>query len=174
MWESPAKRPRVSLDSLYSQPDQYFIYENEEYSRGIATVDEDTIAYGSHDPSKKDEYFIVANKSQRRFLSVLSVDEDGNTVPVEFDQEKVEILDIGEFGKRWEGPLLNDTPFGWGLFFDDDAELAYEGFSVFGKYLLYGTEYDPNAHIVLYEGTWCDSLRCGRGRQYDRKWLYCL
>ena len=69
--ESIAKRPRVSLDSLHSYPNQYFIYENEEYSRGIAIVDEDTSVYGSHDPNKRKEYFIVASKSKRRFLSVL-------------------------------------------------------------------------------------------------------
>lgn len=91
--KSPAKRPRVSLDSLHSHPNQYFVYENEEYSRGIAIVDEDTIVYGSHDPNKKDEYYIVVNKNRRRFLSVLYVNEDGNAAPVDFDQEKVEILD---------------------------------------------------------------------------------
>ena len=93
MEKSPAKRPRVSLDSLHSHPNQYFIYENEEYSKGIAIVDEDTIVYGSHDPNKKDEYYIVVNKNRRRFLSVLYVNEDGNAAPVDFDQEKVEILD---------------------------------------------------------------------------------
>ena len=60
--KSPAKRPRVSLDSLHSYPNQYFIYGNEEYSRGRAIVDEDTIAYGSHDPNKKNESFIVVGK----------------------------------------------------------------------------------------------------------------
>ena len=65
MGKSIAKRPRVSLDSLHSHPNQYFIYENEEYSRGIAIMDEDTIVYGSHDPNKKNESFIVVGKSQR-------------------------------------------------------------------------------------------------------------
>ena len=166
--ESIAKRPRVSLDLLHSHPNQYFVYENERYSREIAIVDEDTIAYGSIDPDEEDEYYIVASKSQRRFLSVMYVNEDGNAVPVEFDQEKVEILDINGFGERWEGPTLRNGPFGWGKRFDDDGELVYEGFSVFGKYSLYGTEYDPGSHIVLYEGTWCDGLRCGRGESYDR------
>ena len=44
----------------------------------------------------------------------------------------------------------------------------YEGFSVFGKYSLYGTEYDPGSHVVLYEGIWCDGRRCGKGKSYDR------
>ena len=97
--KSPAKRPRVSLDSLHSHPDQYFIYENEEYSKGIAIVDEDTIEHGSHDPNKRNEYFIVASKSQRRFLSVLYVNEDGNAVSVDFDQETVDILDTYGYGE---------------------------------------------------------------------------
>ena len=160
--------PSVSIESVHSLPDRYFVYDNEQYSHVITIVDEDTIVYGSHDPNKKDEYFIVASKIKRRFLSVMYMNEDGNAVPIEFDQEKVEILDIGGFGERWEGPTLRNGPFGWGKRFDEDGELVYEGFSVFGKYSLYGTEYDPNAHVVLYEGTWCDGRRCGRGESYDR------
>ena len=166
--EPSSKRFRVSIESVQSLPDRYFVYENEQYSHVITIVDEDTIAYGSHDSNMKDEYFIMARKSQRRFLTVLYVNEDGNAVPAEFDQEKVEILDINGFGERWEGYTLRNSPFGWGKRFDDDGELVYEGFSVFGKYSLYGTEYDPGSHIVLYEGTWCDGLRCGKGSQFDR------
>ena len=162
------EHPSVSTESVQSLPDRYFFYENEEYSHVITIVDEDTIVYGSHDPNKKNEYFIVASKSKGRFLTVVYMNEDGNAVPVELDQEKVEILDINGFGERWEGPTLRNGPFGWGKRFDEDGELVYEGFTVFGKYSLFGTEYDPNAHVVLYEGTWCDGRRCGRGRQYDR------
>ena len=163
-----SKRSHVSTESVQSLPDRYFVYENEDYSHVLTIVDEDIIVYGSHDSNKRKEYFIVASKSQRRFLTVLYMNEDGNTVPAEFDQEKVEILDINGFGERWEGYTLRNSPFGWGKRFDEDGELLYEGFTVFGKYSLFGTEYDPGSHIVLYEGTWCDGLRCGRGKQYDR------
>ena len=44
----------------------------------------------------------------------------------------------------------------------------YEGFSVFGKASLYGTEYDAVTHSIIYQGTFCDDCRCGRGVQYDR------
>ena len=162
------ERTRVSIESVQSLPDRYFVYENEQYSRVLTCVDEDTIAYGSHDPNKRNAYFIVASKSRKRLVSVLYVDEDGNVVPVEVDQEKVEIIDIGGLGERWEGPTLEDSPFGWGKRFDEDGELVYEGFSVFGNYSLYGTEYYPDSHNLSYQGTWCDGLRCGRGRQYDR------
>ena len=162
------EHPSVSTESVQSLPDRYFFYENEEYSHVITIVDEDTIVYGSHDPNKRKEYFIVASKSKRRFLSVMYVNEDGNAVPVELDQDRVEILDINGFGERWEGPTLSNGPFGWGKRFDEDGELVYEGFSVFGTYSLYGAEYDPGSHVVLYEGTWCDGLRCGRGESYGR------
>ena len=163
-----SKRSHVSTESVQSLPDRYFVYENEDYSHVLTIVDEDIIVYGSHDSNKRKEYFIVASKIQSRFLTVLYMNEDGNTVPAEFDQEKVEILDINGFGERWEGYTLRNSPFGWGKRFDEDGELLYEGFTVFGKYSLFGTEYDPGSHVVLYEGTWCDGLRCGRGKQYDR------
>ena len=162
------KRCRVPTELMQYLPDRYFVYENERYSRVLTLVDEDTIVYGSHDPNRKDEYFIVASKSQRRFLSVLYVNEEGMAVPVEVDQEKTEIFDIDGLGERWEGPILNNKPFGWGLRFDQEGELVYEGFSVLGKYSLFGTEYNAEGHTILYEGTWCDGRRCGRGRQYDR------
>ena len=76
-------------------------------------MDEDTIVYGSHDPNKKDEYFIVASKSKRRFLSVVYMNEDGNAVPVDFDQEKIEILDINGYGEQWKASILRSIPFGW-------------------------------------------------------------
>ena len=160
--------PSVSIESAQSLPNQYFVYENEQYSHVLTIVDEDTIVYGSIDPGEEEEYFITASKSKRRFLSVVYVNEDGNAASVEFDQEKVEILDINGFGERWEGPTLRNGPFGWGKRFDEGGELVYEGFTVFGAYSLFGTEYDPSAHVVLYEGTWCDGLRCGRGESYDR------
>lgn len=166
--EPSSKRSRYSIKPFNSLPDRFFVYGNEEYSHVITIMNEDTIVYGNHDSNKKDEYFIMASKSKRRFLYVEYRRSNGKVVPVDFDQEKVEILDIGGLGERWEGPSLEEMPFGWGQRFDDSGELVYEGFSVFGKYSLYGTEYDPNTHTVLYRGTWCDGLRCGIGESYDR------
>ena len=94
-------------------PDRYFVYENERYSRVLTLVDEDTIVYGSHDPNKKDEYFIVASKSKRRFLTVMYVNEDGNAAPVDFDQENVEPLDTNGFGEQWKAPIMRSTPLAW-------------------------------------------------------------
>ena len=59
------EHPSVSIESAQSLPNQYFVYENEEYSHVLTAVDEDTIVYGSHDPNKKNESFIVVGKGQR-------------------------------------------------------------------------------------------------------------
>ena len=161
------ERSCISVEIQCSPFDRYFMYENEHYSHAITFLDEDTLLLGSHDPNKFGDYFIVASKSKKQFLFVTLKNEDRRDAPIVFNQEKVELLDIDDFGERWEGPTLEDMPFGWGKQYDEDGELVYEGFSVFGKYSLYGTEYDPGSHVVLYEGTWCDGLRCGRGESYD-------
>ena len=165
--ESPTKRSRLSLNPFHSFPDRYFVYENEEYSHVIALVDEDTVLYGNHDPYTSGEYIITASKNKKQFRSVLYVNEEGKTVPVDLDQDKVETLDIGGLGERWEGPTLGEMPFGWGKRYDEDGELVYEGFSVLDRYSLYGTEFDSDNHTVTYIGTWCDGRRCGIGESYD-------
>ena len=47
----------------------------------------------------------MASKSQRRFLSVLYVNEEGMAVPVEVDQEKIEIFDSTD----WENDGKDHT-----------------------------------------------------------------
>ena len=63
-------------------------------------MNEDTIAYGSHHSNKRNEYYIMASKGKKRFLSILYVNEDGNASLVDFDQEKVEPLDTYGFGEQ--------------------------------------------------------------------------
>lgn len=160
--------PKRLSQSFLVFPDCYFAYGNEEYSHVVAFADEDAVLFGSPEPNQRNELYVVASRKQKRFLCVLLVDEDGNVAPVEFDQDRVETLDIGGLGERWEGPTLNEEPFGWGKQYDEDGELKYEGFSIFGVYALYGTLYYSDIHNISYEGTWCDGCRSGRGRQFDR------
>ena len=160
--------PEILSQVFLVFPDCYFVYGDEEYSHVIAFADEDGVWFGSPDPNQRNDMYIVASRKQKRFECAVVVDEDGNVVPVEFDQDRVETLDIGGLGERWEGPTLNEEPFGWGKQYDEDGELKYEGFSLFGEYALYGTLYYSDIHSISYEGTWCDSCRSGRGRQFDR------
>ena len=63
------ERPRVSIESVQSLPDRYFVYENEQYSRVLTCVDEDTIAYGSFIPIR--EMSITLWRARARNVSYL-------------------------------------------------------------------------------------------------------
>ena len=172
MLHSKARKKSVDTvftpDSVHSLPDRYFLYADEQQSPTLAIADDETIIYLKEQHEEQDGLLIVANRRGKRMQSVQHVKKNGCLVAVDFDQETERILDTSEFGDRWEGPILNGTPFGWGLRYDRNGELVYEGFSIFGKASLYGTEYDAVTHSIIYQGTFCDDCRCGRGVQYDR------
>ena len=78
------------------------------------------------------------------------------------------VLDLNDDGERWEGDVLNNQPFGWGVLYDSEGEKAYEGFRIGGVSVCYGTRYYADIQKVEYEGEWCEGKRWGRGIQYDR------
>lgn len=155
-------------DAVHALRDRYFFYSKEMRLPTIAIADEDTIIYLKERHGRQDGMLIVGNKREKRMVSAHYIKKDGSQVPIDVDQNKREILDLSGFGDRWEGSILDNMPFGWGLRYDRNGELVYEGFSLFGKASLYGTEYDPVTHNIIYQGTFCDDCRCGRGVQYDR------
>ena len=155
-------------ESLIHITDRYFIYSNERQMPGIAIADKETILYGSTDRIHKSGYLVEANTVEKRILYVKHIDETGRGTFIRLDQDSPVILDLNDAGERWEGPILDGEPFGWGLFYDENGCLVYEGFSIFGKYCLFGTEYYPDIHTIRYQGCWCDGVRCGIGVLYDR------
>ena len=51
-----------------------------------------------------------------------------------------ESVDLSVDGNRWEGDVLNGEPLGWGVMYDKDNHVMYEGFRV--KVLLGCANYD--------------------------------
>ena len=82
--------------------------------------------------------------------------------------EHAQMLDLSNDGERWEGDVLNDEPYGWGVLYDSENRMAYEGFRLNDVNVCYGTRYYSDAGVVEYEGEWCEGKRWGRGAQYDR------
>ena len=39
-----------------------------------------------------------------------------------------QVLDLSDEGERWEGDVLHNKPYGWGVLYDKEGEKAYEGF----------------------------------------------
>lgn len=82
--------------------------------------------------------------------------------------ERNRTLDLSSTGNRWEGDVLNDGPFGWGVLFNKEGKMVYEGFRIGKVNVCYGRSYYADSGVVEYESEWCGGLRCGRGIQYDR------
>lgn len=78
-----------------------------------------------------------------------------------------QVVDMGDGGGRWEGEVLHNEPFGWGVLYDRENRLVYEGFRIGNANVCYGTRFFPAIQKVEYKGGWCDGKRWGRGVQYD-------
>ena len=42
--------------------------------------------------------------------------------------EHARVLDLSDDGERWEGDVLQNEPYGWGVVYDSENRKTYEGF----------------------------------------------
>ena len=82
--------------------------------------------------------------------------------------EHSRLLDLNDEGERWEGDVLNGKPCGWGVMFDSENRVAYEGFRIGRVNVCYGTRYYSDIGVIEYKGELLCGKRWGRGIQYDR------
>ena len=82
--------------------------------------------------------------------------------------EHNQVLDLSDDGERWEGDVLQNKPYGWGVLYDNENRMAYEGFRLGEVNVCYGTRYYSDIGVIEYEGEWFEGKRWGRGIQYDR------
>ena len=78
------------------------------------------------------------------------------------------VLNLNDDGERWEGDVLDKQPRGWGVWYDSENRMAYEGFRIGKVNVCYGRSYYPDIGVIEYEGGICNGKRWGRGAQYDR------
>ena len=106
------------------------------------------------------ERVVVEDEKKRELLSVSQVDLSG--------VKHNSILDLSVDGDRWEGDVLEGKPCGWGVEYDKENRVAYEGFRIGEWNVCYGRKYYTDISRLEYEGEWCEGLRWGEGTQYDR------
>ena len=82
--------------------------------------------------------------------------------------EQNQVLDLSDDGERWEGDVLHNEPFGWGVLYDSENRMAYEGFRIGEVNVCYGTRYYSDIGVIEYKGEWFEGKRWGRGVLYDR------
>lgn len=95
-------------------------------------------------------------------------EENGGLTEIPIDT--VGILNVGVTGKRWEGGILDNQPYGYGTLFNDEGERVYEGTMVDGQKFGYGAEY-YGRDVKIYEGSFVIDQKHGFGRFYDRNGL---
>ena len=71
-----------------------------------------------------------------------------------------------ESGARFEGQLINGTPYGEGILYDSNGTAVYSGIVVNWKREGYGASYYANG-TSEYVGTWCNDNRHGCGSLYS-------
>ena len=82
--------------------------------------------------------------------------------------KKNEVLDLSDDGERWEGDVLDEKPYGWGVLYDSENRMVYEGFRIGEVNVCYGRSYYPEVGVIEYEGEIYEGKRWGRGVQFDR------
>ena len=78
------------------------------------------------------------------------------------------VLNLSDDGERWEGDVMNNQPYGWGVAYDSENRLVYEGFRIGEVNVCYGRSYYSDVGVIEYEGEWFEGKRWGRGVLYDR------
>ena len=69
------------------------------------------------------------------FNAVIEVDTASHTLlrvngEVVKGIEHAKVLDLNDDGERWEGDVLQNEPYGWGVLYDSENRMAYEGFRI--------------------------------------------
>ena len=103
---------------------------------------------------------VWADVNKKELLEVEGVDLS--------EMKRNEVLDLSVEGDRWEGDVLNGKPCGWGVMYDKDNRMMYEGFRMGDVNMCYGRKYYSDISRVEYEGEWCEGSRWGRGVLFDR------
>ncbi len=92
----------------------------------------------------------------------------GVMITKKYAVEHNRVLDLSDDGERWDGDVMWNQPFGWGVLYDSENRKAYEGFRIGDMNVCYGARYYSDIQKVEYEGEWYEGVRSGHGIQYNR------
>ena len=154
--------PVVFTDRMVPKFSQYnyYTFQYDRSSHGFHFLNGVSRVDGCMVVERGKEGVVVVDVKKKELLKVNEEDLSG----VKHNQ----ILDLNEDGDRWEGDVLNDSPYGWGVLYDKDNQMVYEGFRIGELNVCYGRKYYSDIGVTEYEGEWFEGSRWGRGVQYDR------
>ena len=164
-------RPQLEQILMASQYSCVYLTKREDgfmVHRGLAEKD------GSIVIQMSGRKIIVVDRERKAFLRLFIIDYLKERMTVDVKRKNLsaiehnQILDLSDEGERWEGDVWNDQPYGWGVLYDKDSNIAYEGFRLGDRNVCYGTEYYSDIGVINYRGGYFDGMRWGRGTHYDR------
>ena len=150
------KEERITeiTNSLHSNVELQVGKRGFDINRGIWRRNEEVVV------EMREERIVEVNIESHQLISMNG--EDGS------EMEHNVVLDLSDEGERWEGDVLDGKPYGWGVMYDKEGEMVYEGFRIGDESVCYGIQYYADIGVMEYEGEICEGKRWGRGIQYDR------
>lgn len=171
--ESPSEQLTHILTKDYARfsvglcPSCFLEYDGDYYIQNIKDKDNylHRIECGIHS-----RWFCVKRRNDDGMWNVMYTDDNSN----------IEIIDIQDYGGRWEGSVVNGEPIGYGSLYDARGELRYSGYIYNGCKVGLGCDYYEGGATIEYYGGFLNGERCGYGILYDRyqnilyqgPWLY--
>ena len=116
---------------------------------------------------KEEEEEICICDTENKEMIVVKYNEFGDMDLLKPDNP-FSIVDLTFSGIRWEGPVFNGHPFGYGVIYSEKNDISYEGFVYNNEYVGFGTEFYNDVESIRYCGYYMNSLKWGEGIMYDR------
>ena len=77
-------------------------------------------------------------------------------------------IDLDSKGRRWEGSVIDNKPYGYGAIYNEEENREYEGFMLKDVKTCCGTEYYGDLGTIRYRGWYLNDQKHGYGTLYDR------
>ena len=136
------------------------VYHVIRYTKGSFLLADGLVLYPGEVHCYQPNWSCVASTDKKQLLKCSKYDvsaiEHNKTVELSAEEGK------------WEGDAYNGKPCGWGLLYDRNGNMIYEGFRIDAVNTCFGTRYYPENHQIEYTGNIYMGKRWGRGMQYDR------
>ena len=157
---------RSFSESIYHLPRKYcLLYQNLVSSILNGTIWFDNVYIEVN--GKVGELIIIVVLLNLKIMRIF--EEEGDVLKIYEGEPSNGTLYINAAGRRWEGGILDQGPFGYGSLYNERNRLVYEGFMHWDSRVAYGRIYNQEQESVYYEGGICDNQYFGYGKEYDER-----
>ena len=147
-----------------------YLIDNKPNGNSIVMNESSIISQVEWKDGKVDGEVVIGDYKKKQLIFVGNVKDQQVISSTDLSSIHIDTIDLSDDGCRWEGQVLNNEPFGWGCYYDNENYLRYEGFCVHHNSVCYGTIYHElmTNNCILYKGTICNSMKWGYGQLFDR------